>query len=599
MEEKILNAYSQPIELTEEQKACLKYSGDRTLLIKGLAGSGKSVVLSAITQKLVEANRTDPANKIALFTYQNTLVSTTREILQANGAGSEAVMVSTVDSYVKSIYEELVLQRKAPRVKYPYSPSRKQDDIKKIRLQNVEKALNAHKTKFGNHRFHKVGAEFWLEEFDWMKSMNVWKNDLEYYLALPRKGRGGKVRMSAADRISAYQIYSCYCEQLEKTGQGDWADQTLFLVRNHQMIPASRKYQNVLVDEAQDLSLAQMFFLMRIYQKDMVVAMDMNQKIHDNSWTPKLIGISTTTKKLTKSMRTTKEIDALAESVRSKNDALLDEDDKSIRAIPEKNGPIPKVVRLESPAAEQKYVVESIKELLKSYPEANIGLIAPTKRQIRVYSDWMASAGIYHEIVSKDNTFSVIKPGVKIVTSYSAKGLEFNAVIIPCFREGNFPYWKPFTDEEEEQQFIIKMRNIVYVSMTRAKKILLITFAGDNGSRFVSEMDLSCYEGVGDPVTHAREADEPYKAPSAPETDHEEVNESQNGSDALIRFLEDKGIKVIDNRNRTGYVWAVGGEEIMPILDEATEKFMSLWTYSRSGFIGTRFRPAWKTKISR
>ena len=92
------------------------------------------------------------------------------------------------------------------------------------------------------------------------------------------------------------------------------------------------KFEHVLIDEAQDLSMAQMTAIMRLYTKDMMVAMDMNQKIHSRHWTPKLLGIESTTKKLTKSMRTTKQIEALAESLRCRNDVNLSDDDKSLRA---------------------------------------------------------------------------------------------------------------------------------------------------------------------------------------------------------------------------------------------------------------------------
>lgn len=72
------------------------------------------------------------------------------------------------------------------------------------RERNVKKALSSHQTKYGKHRFHDVDPNFWLGEFDWMKEMNVWTDDLDYYLTLPRKGRGSKVRLSASDRVTAY-----------------------------------------------------------------------------------------------------------------------------------------------------------------------------------------------------------------------------------------------------------------------------------------------------------------------------------------------------------------------------------------------------------
>ena len=150
----------------------------------------------------------------------------------------------------------------------------------------------------------------------------------------------------------------------------------------------------------------------------------MNQRIFGKQWTAKQLGIETTTKKLTKSMRTTKQIDALAESVRSKNDGLLSEDDKSLRAIPEREGDIPEIIHLEDQAAERKYVVNLIKTYLEQNDRITIGIIAAKNKQIPIYADWLASENINHEQVKKDSTFSMAKPGVKLVSAFGAKHYE-------------------------------------------------------------------------------------------------------------------------------------------------------------------------------
>ena len=66
MAEKLYDAYHQEIELTDEQQACLKYSGERTLMVKGLAGAGKSLVLMEFARKLLAKYGTDSKNKVAI-----------------------------------------------------------------------------------------------------------------------------------------------------------------------------------------------------------------------------------------------------------------------------------------------------------------------------------------------------------------------------------------------------------------------------------------------------------------------------------------------------------------------------------------------------
>lgn len=607
MADKIYDVYHQEIELTSEQQACLKYTGDRTLMVKGYAGAGKSLVLMILAQQNIKKYGRDSKNKVAIFTYQNTLVSTTREFLQVNGQPENGVVVSTIDSYVKEIYDSLVRINKAPKNKYTF------DDKtgKETRLNNVKKALSAHNSKYGKHRFHNLDPEFWMEEFEWMKNMNVWYDDLDYYLTIPRKGRGSKVRMSPADRVVAYQIYISYCDYLKKTGQGDWADQTLFLIRHPELIPEKRKIEHILVDEAQDLSMAQMTLIMRLYKTDMVVAMDMNQKIHNRYWTPKLLGIEATTKKLTKSMRTTVQIEALAESIRSKNDANLSEDDKSQRAIPEREYKIPNIVHLEDQAAERKYVVSLVKRYLKENSKLTIGIIASRNKQIDTYSDWLTSEGIKHEQIKKDATFSIAKPGVKVVGAYGAKGLEFDCVIIPMFEEGCFPY-KYYTDDPEAMDdFIVKMRNLVYVSMTRARFLLTITFSGDKGSRFLGEMDPKLYIWEGEPfqapIIKIAKVN-PINTTSDEDSEISVRNKSQQKTvktgtkippKTLVEFLKSKGLQVIDKRSKGGALWVVGDKELDLILKESRRIFGSLWIYSAHGGGATKYRSAWYTKSSK
>ena len=605
MAEKLYNAYEQEIELTAEQQACLKYTGDRTLLVKGFAGSGKSFVLLSIATKYIQKYGPTARNKVAIFTYQNTLVSSTREILKVNGAREDGVMVSTFDAYVKTIYDGLVKEGKAPKRKISFDSDK---FGKAQRLKNVEQAIKNHQDKYGKHRLHSVGDEFWLSEFDWMKDMNIWLDDLEYYIQLPRKGRGGKVRMKPADRLVAYQIYESYCHHLEKTKQADWIDQTLFLIRHPDYINDEFKFDHVLIDEAQDLSLAQMSAIMFLNRKDMIVAMDMNQKIHGKYWTPKLLGIDTTTKKLTTSMRTTKEIDALAESVRKINDSYLDVDDKSLRAVPEKNGPLPKLVCMTDQEAERKYVISLIKEIRKQVPNATIGVVAARKDHIKVYSEWFASDYIEHEQVTKGSTFSVKQPGVKVVTAYGAKGLEFDYVIIPQFVEGNFPYrYKPDNDEEL-QEFLVKMRNLVYVSMTRARYCLYITWYGTKGSRFIAEMNESLYQKEGEPFKPSQYAvqsvvskktedeignvAEPVKITSL-------INKSTSDKVGLFDYLKQKGLDVIDKREKGGALWVIGGKELDPILKETKIKYGAFWTFSAKGGAASGYKTAWFTKCSR
>jgi DNA helicase-2/ATP-dependent DNA helicase PcrA len=84
--------------------------------------------------------------------------------------------------------------------------------------------------------------------------------------------------------------------------------------------------------------------------------------------------------------------------------------------------------------------------------------------------------------------------GVNLLTFHRAKGLEFEAVFLPSLREKELP-WKQARIEEA----IAEERRLLYVGMTRAKRVLWLTWSGKR-SRFLAEL------GVAQTSVAAREA---------------------------------------------------------------------------------------------
>jgi DNA helicase II / ATP-dependent DNA helicase PcrA len=75
--------------------------------------------------------------------------------------------------------------------------------------------------------------------------------------------------------------------------------------------------------------------------------------------------------------------------------------------------------------------------------------------------------------------------GVNLLTLHRAKGLEFEAVFIPRLQEKELPSKQARTAEE-----IAEERRLLYVGMTRAKRVLWLTWSGKR-SRFLSELGVS------------------------------------------------------------------------------------------------------------
>jgi DNA helicase II / ATP-dependent DNA helicase PcrA len=75
--------------------------------------------------------------------------------------------------------------------------------------------------------------------------------------------------------------------------------------------------------------------------------------------------------------------------------------------------------------------------------------------------------------------------GVNLLTLHRAKGLEFEVVFIPRLQEKELPSKQARTDDELDEE-----RRLLYVGMTRAKRVLWLTWSGKR-SRFLTELGVA------------------------------------------------------------------------------------------------------------
>lgn len=472
--------------LTKEQRSCVDYVGDKRkdLVIRSAAGGGKSLVLIERAAKyLKEAKQNGYKNSVAIFTYNHVLASALKEWMQLSQEDCIYIKITTLHEHLNSIYNKLA----GSKLGYKALP--------KVRDAALSDTINECAQLLKTDKYRQWGTRFWYEEFTWMRNMNIFcREDKEIYLHMDREGRGHTHHMQERDRLVAFEMFCRYQERLrskkvfDDSPSGD--ERILYLTHNSQYIPEVLKFNHVLIDEAQDQTLAKMIALRNIARLDVTIGMDANQRIYEGRWRFNQAGLVPTSKRLSFPFRCTGQIDALAESLKAKNQAAMTEEDSVQHVRPTATGEKPEVVCCRNLDEEQRYVIALIKKWMKDDPVHTIGVICYTNDALNYVGRWLTRDHISYQVIrnSDECHYSIREPGVKLCTMHTSKGLEFMRVILPQFYQGMIPQKWAVGNEEE----MIRQRNIAYVAMTRAMHQLSIVYNGKK-SQFVSEMDPDLY----------------------------------------------------------------------------------------------------------
>lgn len=446
--------------LTREQSEIVLLNRE-DILIKGIAGSGKTLVLLYKAKKLAEEN---PAEKVIIFTYNKTLKKSSEEIIKKLNLSN--LEVSTFHSWA---YKALM-----PSIIKKIYVSSKNDNFLSPAIKNVNLT----------HRFitDEKYFEFLKDEIAWIKGKGI--SSFDEYSAAQRLGRGTEVRVVAEDRKVIFEIFSNYEKVKDyKTEYNDFAP---ILYKNKENIRDIHRYDHVFVDEAQDLQQVQLQLLKSISNKTFFVAADTSQRIYKTYFTWKDIGINIVgggTKVLKGCFRSTKEILSLAHSIQ--NDEMKKNEDYIEPELPDISGPTPVLFKCLNVYSQDTLVIKNIRSILENDKDAIIGVL---------FRGWGSASRLKYQLTKekvlfeeiRDNYGSSHTPGVKLTTFHSAKGLEFDYVLVIDLINPNLK------NEIDVDLYWEIERKLLYVTLTRAKHYLQIYTYGDY-NKLIDELNEELY----------------------------------------------------------------------------------------------------------
>ena len=506
------------LELHPDQQRLVGMKAGGPVLIKGVAGSGKTTV--GVYRAIEVARQHDlftGQHRVLFITYTRTLQKVVQqlfaelcgdELLDKNGQPRIEVVV---------LYDwlaDLLRRNGCSKILNPAEVE-----------QQLTKAIYAIRQQLGkedkDHPLLKVGNDFFQVEIAHVikgRGLLSW----DAYRTAKRTGRGKKLstgildpiedqevhkqslaqprvdgRLFENDRRLVWQVYERYDQLMREANLMEYADlsrEALALVRRGMLKPP--RYSEIIVDEAQDLPPADLQFIsmLAVGSKSQALTLlaDPNQSIYYRGipWKDGDIQIvSSRVFSLKRNFRNTRPILETAWSL-AQADPLGITDEIVTPQASDRPGKKPTLVACPNIDAEIRYVKELVLQLCESqtdYRPGDIAVLARKNDLVNRVRSALDQVGI-PVVHFRDKTFDIFENQVKAITLNSAKGLEFPVVILVGVNNRIIPRTGLPSDPDRQRAELSIERNLLYVGMTRAAERLYITYTAAERSPFLTDI---------------------------------------------------------------------------------------------------------------
>lgn len=312
---------------------------------------------------------------------------------------------------------------------------------------------------------------------------------LDDYLRVARTGR--RVPMGRNLRAQVWELREAWDSEMAALGVVDFPD-IILRALHHARKLEQPLYSAVIVDEAQDITMAGLQFLRALVNaphpdqdrpNGMLILGDGAQRIYPGGYTLRQAGIEVRgrTTVLSVNYRNTDEILSAAMAIAGDNrvhDLAEDFRRADDRADTSRRGPRPLLVRASGLPAQLDEIVRRIGEITEA--DGNIGpgdiaILVPMNHQVKKVYDRIRRTRFGVQRLEKYNG----RPNnlVKVGTFHRGKGLEFKVVFLPDLTKGRFPR-KPRRNQTVEEAAEARELEIsqLFVAMTRARDILVLLY---------------------------------------------------------------------------------------------------------------------------
>jgi len=420
----------------EQQKVLDGISLTDDFLVKGGAGTGKTLVLIKALEKALETDKaelsfTDEKTSVRLLTYNRTLAKYDKYLAEVLDQEKDAEMISTVDKY---LYDKLRMIEENYRIVYADSYA-------------VELAAEHNKDGL----FDDEALAYEIENI-------IFAGDLseDEYLRKSIKDR--------EQREQVWKIMTFMIMQMNKNSMftKNYSRKVILDYLKTRPDDGVRDTDFIFIDEVQDLAPVDIKTVKACSRRAVIMAGDSDQSIYQSgfSFARGGVDIRGNTRILRTNFRNTIEIHSLAEAYRFKSA------DTDSETQPEafRNGPPPELYMGEDKDELISLMMKRVRLFTGdlSYDPENICILVPSSKDIEPIQSRLSDDGYEsHDLRSDDFSFKE-RNVLRISTMHSSKGLDFPIVLL-------FLHKLPRTSAAGNIAAGEKRRrNLIYVSMTRA-----------------------------------------------------------------------------------------------------------------------------------
>lgn len=437
----------------------------------GSAGTGKTVLA---LHRAVALARANPEARVLLTTFSDTLANTLRTKLHYLVSNqpklAERIDVYAMDAIGLRLYR---LRFGQPAVASP--------ELIRQLLQEAARQVDNH-----SFRLNFIQDE-WNQIVD-ARQLASW----DAYRDVARLGR--KTRLPEQQRAVLWSILERVRKGLAERGLMTIAgifSQLAAVFEQGQPSP----FDFVVVDEAQDISIAQLRFLAALgggRPNALFFAGDLGQRIFQQPFSWKALGIDIRGRShtLRVNYRTSHQIRIQADRLLGKQISDLDGNTEARGGtISVFNGPAPQIQTFDTQDEENAAVGDWLNErIAEGFLPHELGVFVRSTAELSRAQAAVIQAGLDFKLLNEQ--VEIGENHVSISTMHLAKGLEFRAVVVMACDDEVIPSQQRIAqvgDNADLQEVYDTERHLLYVACTRARDHLLITSV-EPASEFLDDL---------------------------------------------------------------------------------------------------------------